>query len=327
MREIKTVKTKLFKLERRHSLGNSWEIEERKDACIQTENEEGTVKQEDIRDRKLKIKEQEENILDLVNMEWTESCHKSRICTKSILELDKGMDIAVFVDVENVKENRLINLLTAQSSVIRSHIRAGKFKEGETLSYRLGGTITLGKKELKEDKQVLLIGIDRKKESPTDVYSSMSKLITEYRSEEKRGLHVVWMGGEMQIRARKIMACCIAHHDIDVTWHQKGDRHASAAGNQATTLLDARVSIGLGAAGNVGNQDIKQMNVRHSHTAQSADKKVTWPGLGNVLSIGGKPRNMLGKKYPPRISSDVNKDQNMNEWKTVGKKGQDKAGT
>ncbi|KAK9878430.1 hypothetical protein WA026_022070 [Henosepilachna vigintioctopunctata] len=223
MREIKTVKTRLFKLERRHSLGNSWEIEERKDACTQTKNEEGIMEQirtEEIRDRKLKMKEQEKNILDLVNMEWTESCYKSRISTKSILELDKGMDVAVFVDVENAKENRLINLLTAQSSVIRSHISTGKFEEGETISYRLGGTITLGKKELKEDKQVLLIGIDKKKESPTNIYSIMSKFFTEYRNEEKRGLHVVWMAGEIQIRARKIMECCIAHHDIDVTWHQ-----------------------------------------------------------------------------------------------------------
>ncbi|KAK9887265.1 hypothetical protein WA026_021117 [Henosepilachna vigintioctopunctata] len=128
-REIKTVKTKLFKLERRHSLGNSWDIEERKDACTQTENEEGIMEQkrtEEKRDRKLKIKEQEENILDLVNMEWTESCYKSRISTKSILELDKGMDVAVFVDVENAKENKLISLLTARVVSEPGNLKKGK---------------------------------------------------------------------------------------------------------------------------------------------------------------------------------------------------------
>ncbi|KAK9892342.1 hypothetical protein WA026_019796 [Henosepilachna vigintioctopunctata] len=68
------------------------EIEERKDACTQTENEKGImdhIRTEEIRDRKSKIKEQEENILDLVNKEWIESCYNSRISTKSILDMTR----------------------------------------------------------------------------------------------------------------------------------------------------------------------------------------------------------------------------------------------
>ncbi|KAL3286842.1 hypothetical protein HHI36_001332 [Cryptolaemus montrouzieri] len=63
------------------------------------------------------------------------------LTSKSILDLDTKIDVAVFVDVGEVRDNTLINRLTAQSAAIMNQIRAGKFGEGDKISYKQGGRL------------------------------------------------------------------------------------------------------------------------------------------------------------------------------------------
>lgn len=269
------------------------------EASTQTAGSEEMENELKTRDLRMKMASMvdEEDLREIVESDWPKETYLFAETEETIIDMEHKGDTVVFGDMFKYKDSKLVERITCHSAAIRKYIKEGKLKDGQVISFKSGGEITLDNIEVKEEKYVLFMGV--KEEEPISIYKTARKIRQQFMERKPKQLHIAWIGAGIQ-QARKI-AECVLHDCADkVVWHI-GRRKTNKRDNKRK---DEAIIMNTGEktyADTLKDLRLKLVGTREAEAIKSVEKtrtgqvKIVVSGKGCAAPMLALLRTKLGK--------------------------------
>lgn len=232
--ELVDTRKRVSRIERRKSVADTSILAEGvryADAGVQTDEPCAPHSKQDIRNRIEKMSKTE--VKGLIEEDWPEDAFTFKETNDRITQ--SSGDLVIVADFDNKKEHKLVKHFMGMSRVVANHVREGKMKRGDIITYKTDTTIDLGEEDKREDRRVMLVCGPDNSEDPEEEYITAKKVRERLTLKHQGEVHIARLGGSNE-RGKKIWECALNGYPLPVFWHTVGERHGRTTQDDPSSM-------------------------------------------------------------------------------------------